>query len=127
MQKLESFMTSRVQTKRVSEPASAQDGRRILVMSLWPRGVKKSRVDEWQRELGTPLELIRKWKSAKITWPELRKGYLASLKQPAQRKSLAALVGLARKECITLLCSCADESRCHRTLLKKVIEKALAE
>lgn len=119
-------MTHRVQTKRVSEPASPQDGCRILVMSLWPRGLKKSYVDEWRRELGTPVELIRKWKRGKITWPELRKGYVASLKQPIQRKSIAALVELACKGRITLLCSCADEPHCHRTLLKKVIERALS-
>ncbi len=114
-----------VQTKSIREPASPQDGRRILVMSLWPRGVKKSRADEWRRELGTPLELVRKWKRGKITWPRFRHDYLASLKEPAKQESIAELAALARKGTITLLCSCPDVSRCHRTLLKKVIERAL--
>ncbi len=83
----------RVQTKSIREAPSPLDGRRILVMSLWPRGVKKSRADEWRRELGTPLELVRKCKGGKITWPRFRHDYLASLKEPAKRESIAELAG----------------------------------
>jgi uncharacterized protein YeaO (DUF488 family) len=116
---------AQVQTKSLREAASTRDGRRILVMSLWPRGVKKSHVNEWRRELGTPLEIVRKWKKGQITWSQVRRAYLASLRDPSKQKSIAELAALARQGTITLLCSCPDESRCHRTLLKRVIEQIL--
>ena len=51
-----------IQVKRVYEPAEADDGVRVLVDRLWPRGLskEKARVDEWLKELG-PSTALRKW------------------------------------------------------------------
>jgi len=56
----------RVRTKRVAEPAAPDDGTRVLVMRLWPRGVRKTAADQWLKGLGTPLNLIREWKTGTI-------------------------------------------------------------
>ena len=66
--------------KSVYDSKEASDGTRILVMTLWPRGVSKDKVDLWLKELGTPRELIRKYKSGEMTWPEYAKEYRRSLK-----------------------------------------------
>ncbi len=110
-----------VRTERVYEPTAPGDGTRILVMRLWPRGVKKSRVDVWLKELGAELPLIRAWKAGKIPWPEFRRRYLAGLKKPTARTQLRELRALARKGRVTLLCACPDESRCHRGILTRLL------
>ena len=111
-----------VKTKRVYEPKSLSDGTRILVMRLWPRGIRKNHVDTWLKELGADILLIRAWKSGKLTsWPEFRRRYLAGLKKPPAQAQLRNLKTLARKGRITLLCACPDESRCHRGLLERLL------
>lgn len=112
-----------VATKNVREKPAPGDGVRVLVMALWPRGVRKSAVDAWYKELGTPRPLIRAWKSGKIGWPELRRGYQRHLKTPAAAAALRWVAGLARRQRVTLLCQCADPNRCHRTLLQKELQR----
>ena len=115
-------MTVSVETKRVYDPKAPGDGTRILVMRLWPRGIKKSHVDTWLKELGAEVPLIKAWKSGKLTsWPEFRHRYLAGLKKPAAQAQLRALKALAKKSRVTLLCACPDEARCHRGILKRLL------
>jgi uncharacterized protein YeaO (DUF488 family) len=51
-----------VQIKRIYEPTEADDGYRVLVDHVWPRGVsrERARLDEWARELA-PSDELRKW------------------------------------------------------------------
>ncbi len=111
-------MIARVKTKRIYDPKEPGDGTRILVMRFWPRGIKKSHVDAWLKELGTEPSLIKAWKAGKISWPEFRRRYLAGLKKAAAQAQLKELKALAREDTVTLLCSCPAEARCHRGLLK---------
>jgi uncharacterized protein YeaO (DUF488 family) len=111
-------------SRTIYDAASPDDGVRILVMRMWPRGVKRDAVDEWLKELGTSLPLIREWKGGKIQWAEFRERFLAEMESPEQKLLIAALAERARNEHITLLCSCKDESRCHRSILKELIEGA---
>ncbi|HET8577882.1 MAG TPA: DUF488 family protein [Methylomirabilota bacterium] len=107
-----------VHTKRIYEPAARSDGLRVLVMRLWPRGVRKVAVDLWLKDLGADVANIRAFKAGRLTWPEMRRRYLAGLKRPAAAQALARLRALARRRSVTLLCSCEDAARCHRSLLK---------
>jgi hypothetical protein len=72
----------RFRTKRIYEPPSRADGTRVLVMRLWPRGIRKSAVDLWLRDLGAELRNLRLWNAGRLRWPELRRRYLAGLKRP---------------------------------------------
>lgn len=111
-----------VRTKRVYDPRSPGDGTRVLVMRLWPRGIKKSHVDCWLKELGAGIPLIKAWKTGTLTsWPEFRRRYLAGLKKPVTQAQLRELKALAKKGRVTLLCACPDEFRCHRGLLKRLL------
>jgi len=115
----------RVRTKRVAEPAAPDDGARVLVMRLWPRGVRKTAADQWLKGLGTPLNLIREWKTGTISWEALETAYRQHLRTAEARADLAMLTALARRGRVTLLCTCPDEARCHRGILKQQVLAAL--
>jgi len=106
--------------KTVYSPPDSSDGKRILVMTLWPRGVSKDRVDVWMKELGTPRDLIKRYKAGRVTWKEYSAEYRRSLK--GKEPMLRGLAEEARKGTITLLCTEKDPNSCHRSLLKAAIE-----
>jgi len=114
---------SRILTKRVYAPASRGDGTRVLIMRLWPRGIRKDRVDVWLRELGPVVELLRAFRGGTVDWTEYRRRYLAGLRRPEATAQIAQVRRLARAGRITLLCGCQDEQRCHRSLLRGYLTK----
>lgn len=65
--------------KRVYEPPSPEDGRRILVDRLWPRGIAKAKIDHWAK--GTaPSNELRKWyQHDPAKWDEFKRRYFAEL------------------------------------------------
>ena len=104
--------------KRIYDPASADDGTRVLIMRLWPRGIRKERVDLWLKELGPVVPLLRAFLDEKITWTQYCPRYLKGLERPEAQEPLAIVRAAAKAGRVTLLCGCADESRCHRSLLR---------
>ena len=110
--------------KSIYDPRSPNDGLRVLVMRYWPRGIRKDRVDVWLRDLGTSPKLIKAWKSGKLSWVDFKKAYLAELKAKSKRELVGDLAKRARREKVTLLCSCRDHTRCHRAILKQLVERA---
>jgi uncharacterized protein YeaO (DUF488 family) len=110
-------------TKSVYDPQSPDDGTRVLVMRMWPRGIPKAVCHLWFRDLGTTPELIHKWKTGSIRWPQFRREYLRGLQDPAARQAISEIRKLLAAGTVTLLCGCRDESRCHRSILKEVIEQ----
>lgn len=105
-------------TKRVYDPAGPEDGHRLLIMRLWPRGIRKERVDEWLKELGPVPTLLRGYLDGKITWAQYVPRYLAGLERPEAQAAVAEVRRRAADGRVTLLCGCADETRCHRSLLR---------
>jgi len=110
-----------IATKRIYEPAADDDGTRVLIMRLWPRGIKKERVDRWLKELGPVKELLRAFLDGKVDWPTYTRRYLAGLERPEAQAQVDEVRALARKGRVTLLCGCADENRCHRSLLARYL------
>jgi uncharacterized protein YeaO (DUF488 family) len=106
--------------KSVYAPPEPSDGKRILVMTLWPRGVSKDKVDVWMKDLGTPRELIKEYKAGRMAWKEYAAEYRKSL--GGKDSLLRELAAEAKKGTITLLCTEKDSGRCHRSLLKEAIE-----
>jgi uncharacterized protein YeaO (DUF488 family) len=107
--------------KTVYDKPEPSDGKRILVMTMWPRGISREKVDVWMKELGTPKELIREWKGGKISWERYQARYRESL--GGKEESLRKLAEESRKGTITLLCTEKDPNHCHRSLLKSAIER----
>jgi uncharacterized protein YeaO (DUF488 family) len=107
--------------KSIYDKPEPSDGKRVLVMTLWPRGISREKVDLWMKELGTPKELIHEYKGGKISWARYIIRYRQSLK--GKEESLRKLAEESRKGTITLLCTEKDPSHCHRSLLKSAIEQ----
>jgi len=110
-----------LKAKRVYEPKSSRDGTRVLVMRLWPRGIKKAHVDLWLKDLGAELANLRAYNAGRVSWPEMRRRYLAGLKREPAATALERLKSMARRGRGTVLCSCPDETQCHRGVLRKVV------
>jgi ribokinase len=109
-----------IHTKRIYEPPSPEDGYRLLVMRLWPRGVKKGAVDGWEKDLGPSRELLTSFRAGKIAWEDLAARYREEMS--TRGELLERYRDLARQQTLTLLCSCQDETHCHRSLLKQILE-----
>lgn len=112
--------------KRVYEPASRNDGRRVLVDRLWPRGLTKAeaQIDEWLRDLA-PSNELRKWYHARPEqWDAFRKKYLKELGQPEYQNALQRLYELAHeKRRLTLLFGSKNETRNNAVVLKELLEQ----
>lgn len=117
---------SRIATKRIYAPADAEDGTRVLIMRLWPRGIRKDRVTMWRKELGPIKELLRDFLDKKIDWPTYTRRYLAGLERPEAQEAIAEVRALAANGQVTLLCGCADETHCHRSLLSAYLRSTTA-
>ena len=121
-----------LKTKRWDEPAEPDDGTRILITRYRPRGLRKEDEtwSEWRKNLGPSAELLAAYNGKNgmsIGWMQYRNQYLREMiPQAAEIKALAQRV--ASGESITLLCSaqCLREARCHRSLLKTLIETEMA-
>jgi uncharacterized protein YeaO (DUF488 family) len=113
-----------VKAKRIYEAPEPDDGLRVLVMRLWPRGIRKDAVDLWLKDLGADVRNLRDWKAGRLDWPEMARRYRAGLGEPAAAAALAQLRSLARRRTVTVLCSCQDEARCHRGILKSLLRRS---
>jgi uncharacterized protein YeaO (DUF488 family) len=123
-------MDVRIKTRRWDDPRQPDDGFRLLVSRYRPRALPKSEEtwDAWWKELGPSAELHAAYYGkgqAPIEWDEYKRRYLDEMRTQAQKIAWLAQ-SVARGETLTLLCSsaCTDEHRCHRTLLRDLIEQA---
>jgi uncharacterized protein YeaO (DUF488 family) len=110
-----------IRLKRAYQPAAADDGARILVDRLWPRGLKKSdaAIDRWLKDIA-PSTALRKWFAHDpARWPEFRRRYAAEIRRHPDQ--LAELRVLARKGPVTLIFSARDELRNDAVVLRHVL------
>lgn len=116
-------MKSQVMTKRVYEPASPQDGTRVLVDRIWPRGFRKEAgaLDLWLKEIAPSTEL-RKWYGHKPErWPEFKRRYEEELAD--RQAELQNLKGLVRKGPVTLLYAAHDGERSNAEVLRQYLAR----
>ena len=100
-------MTSRTQVKlrRVYEEPTPEDGTRVLVDRVWPRGLRKDQahLDEWYKQVAPSTEL-RKWYGHKPDrYDEFSRRYRTELEEPERAEALAGLRKLAQNGTVTLL------------------------
>ena len=121
-----------LKTKRWNDPVARDDGFRLLICRLRPRGVAKTKEtwDAWWPDLGPSRELLDAFHGkggGALPWDEYTTRYLEEMQRPA---ALWRIRDLARRvaagETLTLLCSsaCTEAARCHRTLLARMIAAA---
>lgn len=101
---------SAIRTKRVYEPAAAEDGQRVLVDRLWPRGLsrEKARLDGWEKDAAPSTELRRWFGHEPARWQEFRRRYRDELQQPPASTALARLAERAHTGPLTLLYAARD-------------------
>ncbi len=110
-----------VRAKSVYDAPSGGDGRRVLVTRYWPRGVSKEGVDEYVPALAPSRELLHSYRQGMLDWPRYRLQYLKEMRGEVARAEIHRLAKLARSEVITVMCVCADQDYCHRSLLRELI------
>jgi len=94
-----------VRVRRAYDEPSPDDGARVLVDRLWPRGVSKqaAQLEEWDKDIAPSDELRRWYGHDPAKYDEFRRRYLAELDQPAERAAVDRLRGLAAKGPVTLI------------------------
>ncbi len=114
-----------IKTKRTYDKPQAEDGFRILVDRIWPRGLKKTdvRMNLWQKDIA-PSSLLRKWfKHDEIKWDEFKNRYYQELQN--KEESIRLLLEKAEKDTITLLYSSKEDKYNNAIALKEYLEAKL--
>ena len=112
-----------ISIKRVYEPASRADGKRILVDRIWPRGLTKAEagVDLWLKEVAPSTELRKWFGHDPEKWAEFQKRYRAELQG---NPVLAELRALSAQGAVTLLYAARDEAHNEAVVLQKLLDDA---
>ncbi|MXM66065.1 DUF488 family protein [Streptomyces sp. HUCO-GS316] len=112
-----------VRMRRVYEPPEPDDGLRVLVDRLWPRGLSKdaARVDEWPKALTPSTELRRWYHAGEGSYEEFAERYEAELTAPEAAELLDTLRASARKGPVTLLTSAKAPEESHAAVLARLL------
>ena len=113
---------SSIAIKRAYDRPSPQDGVRILIDRLWPRGLSKTKlkIDAWPREL-TPSTDLRKWYGHEPRrFSEFRRRYRAELAEHA--KGLAALRATVKGRAATLITATREVDLSHAVVMREMLQ-----
>jgi uncharacterized protein YeaO (DUF488 family) len=127
----------KLRTFELGTPYRRGDGLRICVTRRAIRGVplnrlrRKGRFDSWLPALAPSLALLARTPTDRFDEPAVRERFFASYEREMQQSSprhiIAFLATLARSTPISIGCYCSDESRCHRSRLRILIERAASK
>lgn len=113
-----------IKIKRIYKPPSSQDGYRVLVDRLWPRGVSKDRaqIDLWLKEIA-PSDELRKWFGHDPKkWDDFKKKYELELRK--KRELLFEIKRVEKeKDTVTLLYSAKDEEHNQAIALRAILQE----
>lgn len=112
----------KINLKRIYEEPSSDDGYRVLVDRIWPRGISKEKagIDEWNKDLAPSSELRKWFHHDPERWEEFSKKYWEELlKNHPGREFLSRIKG---QNVITLLFAAKDTEHCHPIILKEYLE-----
>ena len=119
-----------IRVVRLGSPRSPGEGLRIGTVRRPPRGVRKADYarrdyfDVWLPELAPSAPLVSFALSQPFTakrWAAYAKRYRGEMRKPAAQRLIALLAALSRSTDLAVGCYCADESRCHRSLLRELL------
>ncbi len=112
-----------IRIRRVYEPPEPDDGTRVLVDRLWPRGLSKeaAHVDEWPKALTPSTELRRWYHAGEGSYEEFAGRYEAELEAPEAAELLEQLRGRAAKDTVTLLTAAKTPEESHAAVLARLL------
>ena len=114
-----------VRVRRVYDPPAGDDGQRVLVDRLWPRGLSKerARLDDWCKEIA-PSNELRKWYGHDPDrYAEFARRYRAELDDPERAAALAHLRELADQGRLTLLTATKRSDISEAAVLADLLDK----
>jgi uncharacterized protein YeaO (DUF488 family) len=118
-----------IQVVRLGSPRHPAEGLRIGTVRRPPRGVPKADFasrdffDVWLPELAPSEELLRLVRAAgdERRWQAFVKRFRAEMSRPERSRLLDVLSALSRQTSFSIGCYCADETRCHRSVLRELL------
>ena len=127
-------MGLKVRTFRAGSPRESDEGLRIGTVRFLPRGVKKADYakrdyfDVWFPEVAPSGELVKQGiglhDADDKSWKRFEAKYRKEMTKTGPRQSIQLLAEIAKKYPIAVGCYCENESRCHRSILLKLIQEA---
>jgi uncharacterized protein YeaO (DUF488 family) len=119
-------MMTDVKVRRAYEPPTPEDGRRVLVDRLWPRGLTKAKVavDAWDKDVAPSTELRRWFGHDPDRWEEFQRRYRQEL--DANPAALQPLLEAATQGPLTLVYGARDTEHNEAVVLQHVIAERLA-
>jgi uncharacterized protein YeaO (DUF488 family) len=116
---------------RLGTPRRRGEGLRLGTVRRPPRGVPKSEYasrnfyDVWLPDLAPSDKLVKLALSApdEHAWKSFTRHYRAEMKRPEAARLLTLLAALSRTTSFSVGCYCADESRCHRSVLRELLKE----
>ena len=118
-----------INLKRAYEDKSKQDGYRVLVDRVWPRGRSKETLalDQWARELA-PSDKLRKWFDHDVQrWEEFRQRYGDELKDEEKQEQMRQLLADANGQILTLVYGAKDTEHNQAVVLRDVLLRLSTE
>lgn len=122
--------TNTLKIKRSYEPEEPDDGARILVDRLWPRGESKVRADltEWDKVIAPASELRKDFHQGTIPYEQFKQEYLRQLDHSAEAETFAAHIrGLLEKGNVTLLYGSKNPEQNNAVVLLEWLQNRLKE
>jgi uncharacterized protein YeaO (DUF488 family) len=124
-----------VRIVRLGNPRAGNEGLRIGTVRRPPRGIPRDEhasrdlYDVWFPNLAPSEVLLKQGLAVQDArgWAAFRRRYLAEMKSPAARHDLELLAALSHQTNFSVGCYCADESRCHRSILRELLTACGAE
>jgi uncharacterized protein YeaO (DUF488 family) len=115
-----------IRLKRAYAPAAEDDGYRVLVDRLWPRGLRRDqlKLDAWLRDLAPSTALRRWFQHEPDRWPELRQRYFGELAE--QQELVANLAARAGNGQVTLIYAAKDDLHNNAVALKEYLEQTIS-
>ncbi len=112
-----------IRVRRVYEQPSPDDGTRVLVDRVWPRGMRKdaARLDEWAKDIAPSTELRTWYRHDPAKFDEFRRRYTTELAEPASREALARLRALATDRPVTLVTATKDLDLSQAAVLAELL------
>ena len=120
------MIRQKMRIKRVYEAPDTEDGVRVLVDRLWPRGLSRERaqIDLWLKEIAPSDALRRRFHGDPAGWEDFKTAYYAELEQPPAQSAVRELFDRLSRGPVTLLFAARDEDRNNAVALKEWLEGA---
>ena len=124
-----------IRVVRLGSERAAHEGLRIGTVRRPPRGVPKERYaienwfDVWLPDLAPSQELVKAAQGAATprAWQGFARKYRVEMARPENRRLLRLLAALSQQTNLAVGCYCADEARCHRSILRELLAECGAE